>query len=61
MVMARLYRRMKPWPAGGLDPREALRVTTSFGLGRKHIAPALSLLAKSYPAPDITLDRGKLL
>ena len=48
--------------AGGrLDPRGALRVTTSFRLGRKHIAPALSLLAQSYPALDITLDRGKLL
>jgi LysR family transcriptional activator of dmlA len=52
---------MKPWPAGGWDPRGALRVTTSFRLGRKHIAPALSLLAQSYPALDITLDPGKLL
>jgi LysR family transcriptional regulator, transcriptional activator for dmlA len=43
--------------AGGrLDPRGALRVTTSFRLGRKHIAPALSLLAQRYPALDITLD-----
>ncbi|MEJ8826046.1 LysR family transcriptional regulator [Variovorax humicola] len=43
--------------AGGrLDPRGKLRVTTSFRLGRKHIAPALSLLAKRYPALDITLD-----
>jgi LysR family transcriptional activator of dmlA len=39
-----------------LDPRGTLRVTTSFRLGRKHIAPALSLLAKRYPALDITLD-----
>ena len=43
--------------AGGrLDPRGSLRVTTSFRLGRKHIAPALSLLAHRYPALDITLD-----
>ncbi len=43
--------------AGGrLDPRGTLRVTTSFRLGRKHIAPILSLLAKRYPALDITLD-----
>ena len=43
--------------AGGrLDPRGTLRVTTSFRLGRKHIAPALSLLASQYPALDITLD-----
>jgi len=43
--------------AGGrLDPRGALRVTTSFRLGRKHIGPALSLLARQYPALDITLD-----
>jgi LysR family transcriptional activator of dmlA len=43
--------------AGGrLDPTGSLRVTTSFRLGRKHIAPALSLLAQRYPALDITLD-----
>jgi LysR family transcriptional activator of dmlA len=43
--------------AGGrLDPRGALRVTTSFRLGRKHVAPALSLLAQRYPALDVTLD-----
>ncbi|MEJ8851555.1 LysR family transcriptional regulator [Variovorax rhizosphaerae] len=43
--------------AGGrLDPRGLLRVTTSARLGRKHIAPVLSLLAKRYPALDITLD-----
>jgi len=41
---------------GRLDPRGALRVTTSFRLGRMHIAPALSLLAQQYPALDITLD-----
>jgi len=43
--------------AGGrLDPRGTLRVTTSFRLGRKHIGPALSLLAQRYPTLDITLD-----
>jgi LysR family transcriptional regulator, transcriptional activator for dmlA len=31
-------------------------VTTSFRLGRKHIGPALSLLAQRYPALEITLD-----
>ena len=41
---------------GRLDPHGALRITTSFRLGRKHIAPALSLLARQYPALDITLD-----
>ncbi|MFZ6773316.1 LysR substrate-binding domain-containing protein [Undibacterium sp. SXout7W] len=48
---------MEETVAGGrLDPRGSLRVTTSFRLGRKHIAPALSLLAQRYPALDITLD-----
>lgn len=43
--------------AGGrIDPRGTLRVTTSFRLGRKHIAPTLSLLAQRYPELDITLD-----
>ena len=42
--------------SGRLEPRGALRVTTSFRLGRKHIGPALSLLAQRYPALDITLD-----
>ena len=43
--------------AGGrLDPRGALRVTTNFRLGRKHVGPALSLLAQRYPALDIMLD-----
>lgn len=39
-----------------LDPRGTLRVTTSFRLGRKHIAPVMSLLAQRYPALDISLD-----
>jgi LysR family transcriptional activator of dmlA len=43
--------------AGGrLDPQGALRITTSFRLGRIHIGPILSLLAQRYPALDITLD-----
>lgn len=43
--------------AGGrIEPQGALRITTSFRLGRKHIGPALSLLAQRYPALDITLD-----
>lgn len=49
--------RMGETVAGGsLDPSGTLRVTTSFRLGRKHVAPALSQLAKRYPALDITLD-----
>ncbi|MES2259528.1 MAG: LysR substrate-binding domain-containing protein [Pseudomonadota bacterium] len=48
---------MEETVAGGrLDPHGALRITTSFLLGRKHIGPALSLLAQRYPALDITLD-----
>lgn len=42
--------------ADRLDPRGTLRVTTSFRLGRKHIAPVMSLLAQRYPALDISLD-----
>jgi LysR family transcriptional activator of dmlA len=43
--------------AGGrIDPRGELRVTTSFRLARKHIGPALSLLAQRYPELDIRLD-----
>lgn len=41
---------------GRIDPRGALRMSTSFRLGRKRVAPALSLLAQRYPALDITLD-----
>lgn len=40
----------------GLAPTGALRVTTSFRLGQRHVAPVLSLLAQRYPALDITLD-----
>lgn len=48
---------MKETVAGGrLDPRGTLRVTTSFRLGRTHIGPALSLLARQHPRLDITLD-----
>jgi LysR family transcriptional activator of dmlA len=49
--------RMGETVAGGrFDARGTLRVTTSFRLGRKHIAPALSELARRYPALEITLD-----
>lgn len=41
---------------GRAEPRGALRVTTSFRLGRKHIGPILSLLAQRHPGLDITLD-----
>jgi LysR family transcriptional activator of dmlA len=41
---------------GREEPHGSLLVTTSFMLGRKHIGPALSLLAQRYPGLDITLD-----
>jgi LysR family transcriptional activator of dmlA len=37
-------------------PRGPLRISTSLRLGRDHVAPALSLLAKEYPALDIWLE-----
>jgi LysR family transcriptional activator of dmlA len=49
--------RMGETVAGGrLDPRGVLRVTTSFRLGSRHVAPALSELARRHPALDIRLD-----
>ncbi len=43
--------------AGGrAEPRGPLRVTTSFRLGRTHIGPILSLLARRHSALEITLD-----
>jgi len=41
---------------GRREPAGMLRVTSSFRLGTKHIAPALSELALRYPKLDITLD-----
>ncbi|CAM4345218.1 HTH-type transcriptional regulator DmlR [Bordetella tumbae] len=37
------------------EPQGALRVSSSFRLGRNHVAPAISLLAKRYPQLEISL------
>ncbi|MDQ2694381.1 MAG: LysR substrate-binding domain-containing protein [Pseudomonadota bacterium] len=38
------------------EPRGLLRISTSFGLGRNHVAPAISELAKRYPALEVRLE-----
>lgn len=38
------------------EPRGQLRVVSSFGLGRRHVATALSELSAHHPALDIRLD-----
>ncbi|MDH4563768.1 LysR substrate-binding domain-containing protein [Pseudomonas sp. BN411] len=38
------------------EPRGQLRIVSSFGLGRRLVAPALSALSERYPALDIRLD-----
>lgn len=38
------------------EPRGQLRIVSSFGLGRKHVAPALSELSSRYPQLDIRFD-----
>jgi LysR family transcriptional activator of dmlA len=38
------------------EPRGVLRISTSFGLGRNHVAPAISELAKRHAALEIRLD-----
>ncbi|STL56215.1 LysR family transcriptional regulator [Escherichia coli] len=35
-------------------PQGMLRIISSFGFGRQVVAPALSALAKAYPATGIT-------
>jgi LysR family transcriptional activator of dmlA len=42
--------------SGKAEPRGVLRISSGFRLGRRHIAPALSLLARRYPALDIWLE-----
>ena len=37
-------------------PRGRLHVCSSFGFGRNHVAPAISLLARQYPELEIRLD-----
>lgn len=38
------------------EPRGALRITTSFGLGRNYVAPAISELEKRHPSLEIRLE-----
>jgi LysR family transcriptional activator of dmlA len=38
------------------EPRGQLHIVSSFGLGRRHVAPALSELSVRYPALDIRFD-----
>lgn len=40
----------------GVEARGTLRVTTSFRLGRMHVGPILSLLARRHPGLDVSLD-----
>ncbi len=37
-------------------PRGRLHLCSSFGFGRNHVAPAISLLAEQYPELEIRLD-----
>lgn len=37
------------------EPRGRLRVSSSFRLGRNHVAPAISLLARRYPGLEVSL------
>ncbi|TKJ84469.1 LysR family transcriptional regulator [Pseudomonas koreensis] len=38
------------------SPRGRLHICSSFGFGRNHVAPAVSLLAERYPELEIRLD-----
>lgn len=38
------------------EPRGRLHLCSSFGFGRNHVAPAISLLAELYPELEIRLD-----
>nr|WP_232540026.1 LysR family transcriptional regulator [Azohydromonas aeria] len=42
--------------AGREAPRGLLRISTGFRLGRRHVAPVLSLLSKRYPELDVWLE-----
>ena len=42
--------------ASGGTPRGSLRVSTSPGFGRRHVAPALSEFTLRYPEVDIRMD-----
>ncbi len=37
------------------EPQGRLRVSSSFRLGRNHVAPAISLLARKYPKLEVSL------
>ncbi len=37
-------------------PRGSLHICSSFGFGRKHVAPALSLLSERYPQLEVRLE-----
>ncbi|MCW2238964.1 LysR family transcriptional regulator [Azospirillum canadense] len=39
-----------------LAPRGLIRISSSFGFGRVHVAPALNTLAERYPALEIRFD-----
>lgn len=39
-----------------LAPRGLIRISSSFGFGRVHVAPALSILAERYPELEIRFD-----
>lgn len=39
-----------------LEPQGMLRVVSSFGFGRRFVAPALSALSQQYPALELRLD-----
>jgi LysR family transcriptional activator of dmlA len=38
------------------EPRGLLRISTSFGLGRNHVAPAIAELEKRYPSLEVRLE-----
>jgi len=38
------------------NPRGLIRISSSFGFGRHHVAPALSTLAERYPQLEIRFD-----
>lgn len=42
--------------ASKLTPRGLIRISSSFGFGRVHVAPALNALAERYPELEIRFD-----
>ncbi|MBP2302879.1 LysR substrate-binding domain-containing protein [Azospirillum picis] len=39
-----------------LDPRGLIRISSSFGFGRVHVAPAIAALAERYPELEVRFD-----